>query len=303
MHYSAADLTGVLVGAILTAGLYAVMSFGLALIYGVMRLINLSHAGTMMFGAFVTLTLNRAFHLDPILGSLVVLPLFFGFGVLLYALVVRRIARSAPIVSLLLLFGLWLVGVLLVLQNVAYILWGNEDQSIITPYTYASLKLGFLSLAVTRLIVFAAGLAVLAVLAWFMSRTYTGKAIRAVSLNYEASRLAGINVDRISAIAFGLGTAMAAFAGGLLTLLFSFTPDFGGVFQTKAFCVIVLGGLTSFVGVAVGSLLLALVESFGVLFMRASLQNLIAFGLLFVALVFMPGGLTSLVRRGGRGAA
>jgi branched-chain amino acid transport system permease protein len=267
------------------------MSFGLALIYGVMRLINLSHAGTMMFGAFITLTLNRAFHLDPILGSLVVLPLFFAFGVALYSLVVRRVARSAPIVSLLLLFGLWLV-----LQNVAYIIWGTEDQSIVTSYTYLSLKLGFLSLAVTRLIVFGAGLAALGVLAWFMSRTFTGKAIRAVSLNYEASRLAGIDVQRISALAFGLGTGLAAFAGSLMTLLFSFTPDFGGVFQTKAFCVIVLGGLTSFVGVAVGSLLLALVESFGVLYMRASLQNLIAFGLLFVALVFMPGGLPSLIK-------
>jgi branched-chain amino acid transport system permease protein len=291
VHYSAADLTGVLVGAILTAGLYAAMSFGLALIYGVMRLINLSHAGTMMFGAFITLTLNRAFHLDPLLGSIVVLPLFFAFGVLLYSFVVRRVARSEPIVSLLLLFGLWLV-----LQNVAYMIWGADDQSIITPYTYSTIKVGFLSLAVTRIIVFLAGAAALGVLAWFMSRTYAGRAIRAVSLNYEAARLAGINVERISALAFGLGTGLAAFAGSLLTLLFSFTPDFGGVFQTKAFAVIVLGGLNSFIGVAVGSLLLSLVESFGVLFMRASLQNMIAFGLLFLALVFMPGGLMSLFK-------
>ena len=291
MQYSATDLIGVLVSAILTAGLYGVMSYGLALIYGVMRLINLSHAGTMMLGAYVALTLNRALRLDPILGSLVVLPLFFALGFVLYALLVRRVARSAPIVSLLLLFGLWLV-----IQNLAYIIWGNEDQSIITPYTYASVKLGFLSLAVTRLIVFGAGLAVLAALAWFMARTYTGKAIRAVSLNYEASRLVGIDVDRISALAFGLGTALAGFAGAQLTLLFSFTPDFGGTFQIKAFAVIVLGGLTSFVGVAVGSLLLALVESFGSLYMRASLQNLLSFGLLFIALVFLPGGVMSLLR-------
>ncbi len=291
MQYSATDLIGVLVSAILTAGLYAVMSYGLALIYGVMRLINLSHAGTMMLGAYVALTLNRALRLDPILGSLVVLPLFFALGFVLYALLVRRVARSAPIVSLLLLFGLWLV-----IQNLAYMIWGNEDQSIITPYTYASVKLGFLSLAVTRLIVFGAGLAVLAGLAWFMARTYTGKAIRAVSLNYEASRLVGIDVDRISALAFGLGTALAGFAGAQLTLLFSFTPDFGGTFQIKAFAVIVLGGLTSFVGVAVGSLLLALVESFGSLYMRASLQNLLSFGLLFIALVFLPGGVMSLLR-------
>jgi len=292
VQYSVTDLVGVLAGAILTAGLYAVMSYGLALIYGVMRLINLSHAGTMMLGAFVTLSLNRAFRLDPVLGSLVVLPLFFGIGVVLYSLVVRRVARSAPIVSLLLLFGLWLV-----VQNVAYLIWGTEDQSIITSYTYRTIKIGFLSLAVTRLIVFAAGLGVLGVLAWFTSRTYTGKAIRAISLNYEASRLVGIDVERISAVAFGLGTALAAFAGALLTLLFSFTPDFGGVFQIKAFCVIVLGGLTSFVGVAIGALLLALVESFGALYMRASLQNLIAFGLLFVALIFMPGGVMGLVQR------
>ncbi len=298
MHYSLADLTGVLAGAILTAGLYAVMSYGLALIYGVMRLVNLSHAGTMMFGAFVTLTLNRALHLDPLLGSLVVLPVFFGFGMGLYALVVSRIARSAQIVSLLLLFGLWLV-----LQNTAYLIWGNDDQSIITGYTYLTLKIGFLSLAFTRVVVFLAALAALAALAWFMSHTYTGKAIRAVSLNYEASRLAGIDVERTSALAFGLGTAMAAFAGSLFTLLFSFTPDFGGVFQAKAFCVIVLGGLTSFVGVALGSLLLSLAESFGVLFIRPSLQNLISFGLLFLALIVLPGGLRSLYRRGARSQA
>ena len=292
MQYSATDLIGVLVGAFLTAGLYAVMSFGLALIYGVMRLINLSHAGTMMLGAFATLSLNRAFRLDPLLGSLVVLPLFFVLGAMLYWLVVRRVARGTPIASLLLLFGLWLV-----LQNFAYIVWGHDDQSILTSYTYQTLRIGFLSLAVTRLIVFGAGLIVLAALAWFMSRTYTGRAIRAVSLNYEASQLVGINVERISAIAFGLGTALAGFAGSLLTLLFSFTPDFGGTFQIKAFCVIVLGGLTSFVGVAIGSLLLAVVESFGALYMRASLQNLIAFGLLFVALVFMPGGIMGMIHR------
>jgi len=291
VHYSLADLTGVLVGAILTAGLYAVMSYGLALIYGVMKLVNLSHAGTMMFGAFITLTLNRAFHLDPILGSLVVLPLFFGFGVALYAFVVRRIARSDPIVSLLLLFGLWLV-----LQNIAYLIWGTQDQSIVTAYTYSTIKIGFLSISVTRLVVFGGGLVALAALAWFMSRTYTGRAIRAVSLNYQASRLAGIDVERISAIAFGLGTGLAAFGGSLLTLLFSFTPDFGGLFQAKAFCVIVLGGLSSFVGVAFGSLILSLAESFGVLYMRASLQNLIAFALLFIALVFMPGGLMGLLQ-------
>src|SRR5205807_5817948 len=135
---------------------------------------------------------------------------------------------------------------------------------------------------VTRLIVFGVARVVLGILHSALGHPYLGKALRATVQAPVAGLLVGIDTEQINAVAFGLGTALAGFAGGLLTLLFSFTPDFGGPFQIKAFCVIVLGGLTSFVGVALGSLLLALVESFGALYMRASLQNLIAFGLLFI---------------------
>src|SRR5690349_11002778 len=97
------------VAAILTAGLYATMSFGLALVYGVMKIINLAHAATMMLAAFTVLTLNRSFGLDPIIGSIVILPLFFLAGMALYSVAVRRVA-AVPIASLLLLFGTWLVA-------------------------------------------------------------------------------------------------------------------------------------------------------------------------------------------------
>ena len=287
--FSAQNLVSVGIAALLTAGLYAIMSYGLAIIYGVMQVINLSHAGFLMLGAFMTLVYFQRWHLDPVLGAFVNLPLFFALGWLLHRLLVRRVVTSLPVASLLLLFGLWLV-----IQNLALAIWGGEDQSIITAYTYKALSLFGFRVPVTRLIVFAVALAVLAALHFLLGHTYLGKALRATVQDPTAGLLVGIDTDRISAMAFGLGTAFAAFAGGLLTLLFSFNPDFGGSFQLKSFTIIVLGGLENLAGVAAGAAILAFAESYAVLFMRASLQNVIAYALLVVALIVIPGGIGSL---------
>ena len=297
--YSLQDLLGLAIAALLTGGLYATMSYGLALVYGVMKIINLAHAATMMLAAFTVLTLNRAVGLDPIIGSLVVLPVFFLAGMGLYRVAVRRVA-TVPIASLLLLFGVWLVA-----QNAAYLIWGSEDQSILTPYTYSTLDVLGIKIAVIRIIPFVLSIVMLALLRWFLANTDLGRAIRAVSQDRVSSRLAGINAEQTATIAFGIGTMLSAFAGGLLTLIFSFTPNFGGVFQLKSFAIIVLGGLESFAGVALGSLVLSTAESFSILIpgWRASLVNLLAFGLLVVTLVVFPGGLASLFTRRRRRSA
>ena len=297
--YSLQDLTGLAIASLLTGGLYATMSYGLALVYGVMKIINLGHAATMMLAAFTVFTLNRAIGLDPTIGSFVVLPIFFFAGMGLYRVAVSRVA-SVPIASLLLLFGVWLVA-----QNAAYLIWGSEDQSILTPYTYATVDVVGIKVAVIRIVPFVLSIVMLAVLRWFLANTDLGRAIRAVSQDRVSARLAGINADRTATIAFGIGTMLSAFAGGLLTLIFSFTPNFGGVFQLKSFAIIVLGGLESFIGVALGSLVLATIESFSILIpgWRASLVNLLAFGLLVIALVVLPGGIASLFARRQRKAA
>jgi branched-chain amino acid transport system permease protein len=270
------------------------MSYGLALVYGVMKIINLAHAGTMMLGAFVVLTLHRAFHLDPVVGSIVSIPIFFLAGMALYHVAVRRVVSAPPIASLLLLFGVWLCA-----QNTAYLIWGSEDQSIVTPYTFTTVDVGPLKVAVSRLIPFGVSLVALAALSWFLRGTDLGKAIRAVSQNAMSARLVGIRAERVATIAFGLGSALSAFAGGLLTLLYSFNPDFGGVFQLKSFAIIVLGGLESLAGVALGALVLSIIESFSILIpgWRGSLINLLAFSLLVAALVLLPGGIASLLER------
>ncbi|MBU6423519.1 MAG: branched-chain amino acid ABC transporter permease [Chloroflexota bacterium] len=284
------NLATLAVSALLTGGLYATMSYGLALVYGVMKIINLAHAATMMLAAFTVLTLFRAFHLDPIIGSVVILPLFLVAGMALYRVAVGRVA-AVPIASLLLLFGVWLVA-----QNAAYLIWGSEDQSILTSYTYSTISLFGVRVAVTRIIPFVLSLVMLGALRWFLGSTDLGRAIRAVSQDKTAARLAGIHAEQTAMIAFGIGTMLSAFAGGLLTLIFSFTPDFGGTFQLKSFAIIVLGGLESFPGVLAGSLVLSSAESFSILIpgWRASLVNLLAFGLLVATLVVFPGGLASL---------
>jgi branched-chain amino acid transport system permease protein len=287
----------VILNSLLAAGLYATMAYGLAVIYGVMRIINLAHAGFMMLGAYVTFALFTRFALDPFAGLLIVGPLFFVFGVILYRLVGTRIAGSAgapTIESLLLLFGVWLV-----LQNLAYVIWTGDTQSILTGYTMKSVEVLGVRLGVTSILVFLASVASLVFLNVLLTRTYLGKAIRAVTQNRSAALLSGVDADRISAMAFGLGTAFAGIAGGMLATLMAFTPDFGRSFLLKAFCIIVLGGMESVTGVALGALVLALLENgLGTYTsVPTSLQDAVSFALLFVALVAFPQGLIGFFAR------
>jgi branched-chain amino acid transport system permease protein len=289
-------LPSVLLSSLLAAGLYAIMAYGLAVIYGVMRIINLAHAGLMMLAAYVTLTLNSRFGLDPFLSLVVVAPLFFGLGVLLDLTLIRRLPQGGntpSMQSLLLLFGLWLV-----LQNLAYVLWGGDTQSILTAYTMSSVPLLGERYGIPLLLVFAVSLLSLLALNLVLRRSFLGKAIRAVTQNRDAALLSGVNANRISAVAFGLGTAFAAIAGTMLSTLYAFTPDFGRSFLLKAFCIIVLGGMESFTGVAIGALVLALIENLAAAYTNipTSFQDAISFSLLVVVLVVAPSGLPALFR-------
>lgn len=291
------DIAGVLVNTVISAALYATMAYGLAVIYGVMRIINLAHAGLMMLGAYATFTLFTRFGLDPFLSLLVVGPLFFLIGVVLYRLVVRRLPRSGAtpsMESLLLLFGVWLV-----LQNLAYVIWTGDTQSILTSYTMKSVPVLGVRVGVPSLFVFAGSVLSLVFLNVVLKATYLGKAIRAVTQNRDAALLAGVDADRISAMAFGLGTAFAGVAGGMLSSLYAFTPDFGRSFLLKAFCIIVLGGMESVTGVAAGALVLAFLENAlgSWTTLPTSLQDAASFTLLFVTLVAFPQGLPGLATR------
>jgi branched-chain amino acid transport system permease protein len=287
----AADLLNLFIAALLLAGVYAAMSVGMTIIYGVMKIVNLAHAGFLMLGAYFVYEAYDRFKIDPLLGVLLAFPVFFFLGMGVHWLLVRRIPTSdqPTLTSLLLLFGLWLV-----LQNLGYLIWGNADRAILTPRTLSSFEIGPISFPTVRLVVFGAAVISLAGLEFVLHKTWFGRSVRALMQNNEAGQIVGVNVQRTAQVAFGVGIAFAGAAGGLLAMLYSFSPDFGAPFLLRAFVIIVLGGLESFAGLAVGSLILALAETFIILVLPASYQPAVAFSLLVVALVVLPEGVAGL---------
>ena len=286
------DLPALLVGATLLAGLYATMSYGLALIYGVMKIVNLAHAGVMMWGAYVAFLFIVQFGGNPFLAPLLIVPVFFVLGMLLQRYLVRRVMYVPAISSLLLLFGLWLI-----MQNISYLLFSGDTRAITTPYTLLTFEVRGISISVNRLVVFIVGILALLALRQFLGHTYTGKAIRATAQDGDASKLVGINTDRVMEITFGLGTGLAGLAGSLMALIFAFDPDFGRSHLLKGFCIVVLGGLESMVGVALGSLVLAIAEALSVLWIMPAMQDFVSFVILVLVLVVMPGGMAGLLNK------
>jgi branched-chain amino acid transport system permease protein len=289
-----ADLLNMLVAAILLAGIYTTMSMGMTVIYGVMKMVNLAHAGFMMLGAYFALEMSQRTPIDPLAASVLALPLFFLLGVATYWTMVRfvPVADEPTLPSLLLLFGLWLV-----LQNVGYIVWGANDRSILTSMTMATFRFDGITIPIIRLIVFGIAVLSFAALQLFLNHTWFGRSVRALTQNREAGQLVGIDTRRTAMLTFGLGIAFTGLAGALLATLYSFTPDFGASFMLRSFVIIVLGGLESFSGVAIGAVIVALIETFSILVVPASYQLAISFILLVVALLVLPGGIEGLLQR------
>jgi branched-chain amino acid transport system permease protein len=276
------------VSAVLLAGLYATMAYGLGLIYGVLRLVNLAHAGVIMAGAYLGWLLHLELGLDPYLSIPLVAGACFALGVLLYLALVRHLplgAAGGPS-SLLLLFGVWLV-----LRNAAYLLFSGNDQVIRTTYSTRSLPLlgGLVSL--NRVAVFAVAVVVPIALHLLLQRTFAGRAIRAVAQNADSCTLVGVDVQRVYALTFGLGTGLAGLAGLLSATLFSFNPAFGASELLKSFVVVVLGGMGSILGTGLAALVLATVEVFAILVLPSYLTGAVGFVMLVAVLVLRPGGL------------
>ena len=280
--------TALVVDSILLAGLYATMAYGLGLIYGVLRVVNLNHGGIIMAGAYLGWILHERLGIDPYLSIPVVLIVSFPFGIVLYRGLVRHLPRGAAggVQSLLLLFGVWLV-----LQNAAYLLFTGNDQTIRTEYSTRPIVAFGLFLSVNRVVVFVIAVLTMIVLHLFLTRTFTGKAIRAVAQNPDSCTLVGIDVERIYSLTFGIGTALAGLAGLLGASLLSFNPTYGSGDLLKSFVIVVLGGLGSVMGTAAAALILALVEGFAIYWLPSYLTGAVGFVLLVLVLVFRPGGL------------
>ncbi|MCL6449855.1 MAG: branched-chain amino acid ABC transporter permease [Acetobacteraceae bacterium] len=278
--------TEALINGVLVGGVYALVGTGMALVFGVMRFINLCHGELVMVGMYLGWGLFTVAGVDPCLSALICLPPLFWAGRGLYRLVVRPLERSREQSQVLLTLGLGLV-----LSNAALLIFSGDYLAVYTAYSDLVLKAGPLRVSVPYLLAFAlACVFTLGVWAWLFL-TAAGRSIRATAQHREAALAAGIDTGRVSSLTFGLGTALAGAAGCLLLPVYYLHPGIGGLLTGKAFVVVVLGGMGSCVGAALGGLLLGAAESLGAVYLSAAWKDAIGLLAFLLVLVLRPSGL------------
>jgi branched-chain amino acid transport system permease protein len=274
----------VVVSGVLAGGLYALVALGLALIFGVMRVINIAHGPLLMLGAYTTYFLTTGLGLNPFLTLPVSMALMFLVGALLQRTLVFRVVDAPELSSLLLTFGISIA-----LVNLAQLLFTSDLRAV--EYITGAWVVGPLAFSKSRVIAFGFAAAVTALAFLFLQKTRLGKAIRATSQSREVAMVCGIDVQWVHLITFGLASALAAAGGSLLAVIVAIQPEMGQVWTFKSFLVIVLGGAGNYPGALLGGLLLGLVEQLASLFLTAQLSEVVAYVQLVLVLLVRPTGL------------
>jgi branched-chain amino acid transport system permease protein len=283
MQFIQAVVDGVLLG-----GVYGVIATGLSLVFGVLGIVNFAQAEFLMLGMYAAFYVWRFLGLDPMIGAFFALMVGFGVGYIAQRLLVARVMK-APASSQIFLT----VGIMIVIENAALLAFGSDYQSVQTPYQTASMTIGSIFISAPYAFAFGMSLLMSAVLWWFLSRTWLGRSIRATAQNSMAATLMGIATKRTYAIAFGLGTGLTAFGGGVILPYLTASPTIGQSFVVLMFTVVVLGGLGSVVGALVGGIVVGIIQSISALFFPIQLQNLVLFVIFIAVLAFRPQGLIS----------
>ena len=276
-----------LISGILIGGVYALIGIGLTLIFGVMRVINFAHGDILMVGMYVTYLLFTLLGIDPFVSVLLSFPLMFLFGGALQKVFINRVLNAVAQNQILLTIGLGLV-----MSNAMMLIFTSDYKILTTSYSSATIQVGGgVSVSTPLLISFLITAAITAALYWFLLKTDTGQAIRATAQDRDAAQLMGINVKRMSIIAFGLGAALAGTAGALISPTYYIFPQVGGVFTLKAFVITVLGGMGSVVGATLGGILIGITESMSAVYISSGWKDVVVFVLFLLVLLFKPSGL------------
>ena len=279
-------IVGVLVG-----GVYALMSSGLTLIFGVMRVINVAHGAFLILGAYITYVLFQRFHLDPMVSILITIPLLFGFGWVLQRYMLSRI-ESPEQTSVLVTFALALV-----LEGLMGVVFQTTFRSVKPSYATEALVFATYRFPVTRLMGFGVALVILLLLYLILQYTNLGRAIRATIQDPRAAQLVGINTAIVSAFTFALGVSTAAAGGSLLSMIYSFNPSTQSDWVARTLSIIVLGGMGSLPGALLAALILGVMEQLTAIMVTLYWSPLVFYFFLFITLIIRPQGLLGEVVR------
>jgi len=277
---------------LIIGGIYGGMALGLSLIFGVLRLTNFAHGSVIVVAAFVYYWLFKLFHIDPYLAIPLVAALMFAAGYGLQAAALNKLLRrerasvADPISALLFTVGLWVM-----LDNSALMLFGPDVRAISTFISDSNITLGYVVMQTPRVVAFFGNFILAGALVWLLNKTELGTLIRSVSQNRDAASLCGVNVRRIYNITFGLGCAAVSVSAGFLMQFYFVSPSMGAVFGIKSFLVVVMGGLGSIPGALLAGLIFGLVESVGGQFVVSSSASMLSFALFIVVLLVKPNGL------------
>ena len=276
-------LTGLLLG-----GFYSAVSVGITIAFGMLDIVNIAHPAFIILGSFVAFYLNSTFGIDPLVASLIAAPPAFLVGRLLYKMYYYAFERHGEE----LLQGLaFFFGILFIVEVGLLLVFGVDYRFVEAAYIRKTIALGYVSLPLRLVVPLIAGLAMVAVIYVFTSRTFLGRAILAVSQDPGALRLVGGNPVRVKEIAFGLSIATAVLAGALLIIIQPVEPSLGREYIGRVFAICVLGGMTSLGGTVLASIILGIAEALTATFVGPSWAPAVAFGLLIFTLGARPEGI------------
>jgi branched-chain amino acid transport system permease protein len=271
---------------LLNGGVYALVSVGLTLIFGVMGIINFAHGSLMMLGMYISYWLFSLYGLDPYLSLICSALVLFLIGLVIETFLISAVL-DAPEHNQLLLT----LGISLFIENLALFLWSPNPRTITVPYLDFAPMVSEVMISPPRVVAFLVSIVLTALLYLFLQKTDAGKAIRAVSQEREGALTVGINMQKMYALAFGIGCACVGAAGTLVAPFYTVEPYVGGVFVITAFVVVVLGGMGNYFGALVAGLIVGLAESVAAVFIPAAMKQVVIYSIFVVVLLFRPQGL------------
>ena len=264
------------------------MSLGISLVFGLLDIANIAQPAFLILGAYSAYVMNGSFGLDPILAGVLVTPVFYGLGVLVYRVYYESFERRGEeaLRGLVFFFGL-----LFIIEVSLSLKYGVDYRLVQADYIGRSIEFGGVGIAYRLLVPCLVGLAMTVALYFFLARTFYGRAIMAVSQDAGALRLMGADPIRIKTIAFGIGIAAASLAGALAIMIAPVVPSSDRDYIGRMFAITVLGGMGSIGGTLVAAIILGVVESLMGTFFGPSWSPAVSFGILLIALAVRPAGL------------
>lgn len=280
------NVTNVLIAGILTGLVYGLMALGLSVIFGVARVVNFAHGEMMTLAMYATVAMFTVWNLNPFFAVLPIAAGFFVFGYALQRTVIHPFVTRPDHFQFMLLLSMAVI-----MTNGSLILFGPDARSVRLDHLLESIELGPLLIDRGKLYAALVACATSTALFAFFRFTHTGTAIRACADNWLGAKVVGLDINRLYALAFGLGTGCVAVAGCILTVLVDLTPALGPAYTLLAFVIVIIGGLGSLTGALLGGVLIGVSEALAGLFISPSAKSMFSFALLILVLIFRPRGL------------